>query len=242
MLRTIFFFTIFWILMILSLLLLIPLIPLSLPPLSRQKEGYVLAITGWWARIVLKSGGVSTEVRGLEHLPEEHSLCFVANHQSYFDIPLIMATIPRIIGFVAKKELRFLPLVNIWMVQIGCVFLDRSSPRQALEVFARGAESIRRGRAKLIFPEGTRSKNGAMGPAKPGALRLAFMSGATVVPITLDGSRKLLEQEGKITPGKVVITIHPPLSANIAAKAEQRQFTDQVMDTIASALPGTNAS
>ncbi len=236
MLRTILFFTAFWLIMLLSLLFLIPLFILSIPGLGKVKEGYVLAITTAWAKYVLLSGGAKIEVRGLENLPEERNICIVANHQSYYDIPVIMAVIPRIVGFVAKKELRYMPFISTWMKQIGCVFLDRKNPRQALATFDEGAEQIKSGRAKLIFPEGTRSRGGAMGAFKPGALKLAFKADAVIVPVTLDGTYRLLEEKGKISPARATVTIHPPISAASRSREEQKAVAEQVADQLASAI------
>jgi 1-acyl-sn-glycerol-3-phosphate acyltransferase len=239
MLRTILFFTAFWIIMLLSLLFLVPLLILSIPGLGKAKEGYVLAITRFWAKYVLFSGGAKIEVKGLENLPEDKNICIVANHQSYYDIPLIMATIPRIVGFVAKKELRYMPFISTWMKQIGCVFLDRKNPRQALATFDEGAQQIRNGKAKLIFPEGTRSRGGAMGSFKPGALKLAFRADAIIVPVSIDGTYRLLEEKGKINPARATVTIHPPVSAASLNREEQKKTAETVARLLASAIGGS---
>lgn len=236
MLRTVLFFTAFWIVMLLSLLFLVPLLFLSLPGLRRAREAYVLAVTRFWAKYVLFSGGARIEVKGLENLPEEKNICIVANHQSYYDIPVIMASIPRIVGFVAKKELRYMPFISTWMKQIGCIFLDRTNPRQALEAFELGARQIRDGRAKIIFPEGTRSRGGAMGAFKPGALKLAFKADAVIVPVSLNGTYRLLEEQGNIRPARAVLTVHPPVSAAGLGREAQNRVSAEIAALLASAL------
>jgi 1-acyl-sn-glycerol-3-phosphate acyltransferase len=237
MLRTIVALTLFWIFLLLSMPFLLPLLPLSLPGLEKGRQRYVLAIATVWARFVLLLGGVRVEVHGLERLPEAENICFVANHQSYFDIPLIMARIPRLIGFIAKKELRYVPFLSSWMRAMGCLFLDRGNPRQAREVYARAVEDVKAGRSKMVFPEGTRSRGPEIGRFKTGALKLAFRSESLVVPISIDGSYRLLEEHGKITPGTVVLTVHEPVSVAGLSREEQQQTTRRIEATIAAALP-----
>jgi len=236
MVRTILFFTAFWVMMLLSMLFLLP-IPFLYLFATVKRRVYVLAITRAWARILVYSCGINIEVQGLEHLPEADNLCFVSNHQSYLDIPVIMASVPKIIGFVAKKELRYVPFLSSWMKQIGCIFLDRKNPKQALRLFDLGAEDIRSGHAKLIFPEGTRNKASGMGPVRAGAMKLPFRAEALIVPITIDGTRRLLEAEGKVRSGKVHLTIHPPIPSKGLAREEQKRLTEEIVGQIASALP-----
>ena len=237
MIRTKLFFAVLWISLLLSMPFLLPLLVLSLPGLRRAKERYVHAVSSTWARFVLFLGGVKVEVRGMERLPEAQNLCIVANHQSYFDIPLIMASIPRLVGFIAKKELRYVPFISSWMRAMGCLFIDRKSARQALAVIEEGAREIEAGKAKLVFPEGTRSRSSAMGPIRAGALKLAFRSNSYVVPVTIDGSYRLLEEHETLVPGRVTLTIHEPISTAGLDRNGQQEATRTIAATLASALP-----
>lgn len=237
MIRTFLTLSVFWIFMFFTLIFFIPYIPLLIPGLRKIKEAYVLRITRLWARFIISLTGSKVEVRGLENLPEERNVCFVSNHQSYFDIPVVMASIPRIIGFMAKKELKYIPFLNSWMGTIGCLFLDRKNPRQALKVFDKGAQEIRNGKAKLIFPEGTRSRGGKMGPVHAGALKLAFRSNAVVVPLTISGTYHLFEEKGEFAKGNVVLTIHKPMSVADLSREEQKEAAARIQHTIAGELP-----
>ncbi len=236
MIHTTLALTTFWVFMLFSLLFYIPFIPLSLPGLRVMKERYVLTIPRLWARFVLSLAGAKLEIRGMENLPEEKNICFVSNHQSYFDIPVVMASLPRIVGFMAKKELKYMPFISSWMKTIGCLFLDRKNPRQAVKVFEEGARQIRRGKAKLIFPEGTRSRGGAMAQIRAGALKLAFRSDATVVPLTIDGSYHLFEEKGVMQSAEVVLTIHPPISVAGLSREDQKKVASEIESQIAGPL------
>jgi 1-acyl-sn-glycerol-3-phosphate acyltransferase len=237
MMRTFFGFAALWTSLVLSLPFLLPLLPLSLPGLRKARDRYVQQVTSVWARFILLVCGVNVETRGLNRLPDEGNICFVSNHQSYFDIPIIMACIPRMIGFIAKKELRFMPFLSIWMRVLGCLFLDRKNPRQAVEIIQAGAREIEAGRAKLIFPEGTRSRGDAMGPIRAGALKLAFRSRSFVVPLTVNGSYRLYEEPGRISPGRVTLTVHEPVLTEGLSREEQHQTARRIAEVIASALP-----
>ncbi len=237
MIRTYLILIVFWIFMLFSLFFFIPYLPLLLPGLSKAREAYVLAMTRFWARFVIFLTGGSVEVRGLENLPAERNLCFVSNHQSYVDIPVVMASLPRVIGFIAKKELKHVPILSSWMKTMGCLFLDRKNPRNAIAVFGQAVEELRQGRAKLIFPEGTRSRGDHMGEIRAGALKLPFRSEAIIVPLTIDGTYRLFEGSGKVSKGNVVLTIHPPVPTAGLSKEEQKHTAKLIETVIAEPLP-----
>ena len=147
---------------------------------------------------------------GLENLPAAGGVLFVANHQGAFDIPLLLGYVPGLKGFVSKKENCRLPIVGTWMKLLRCIFIDRKDLRQSARAIARGIRDLQAGRSLVIFPEGTRSKSGVMKRFKEGSFKLATRSGAAIVPLTIDGSYRLLEgNRGRITPGKVRLHIHP---------------------------------
>lgn len=112
----------------------------------------------------------------------------VSNHESYADIPVVLLAVERILGFLAKKELGYIPFLAYWMRQIGCMFIDRSKKGAGGEVSQKigGAGASTR---IVIFPEGTRSKDGKLGVFKSGAFRLALELDAVIVPIVHAGTR-----------------------------------------------------
>lgn len=158
--------------------------------------------------------GSRVVVEGAENFPKEKAFCVVSNHQGDFDIPVIMSIVPDCIAFVAKKELKKLPIIGWWMSSIGVVFLDRSSNRKAVATFNAAAKKIKDGHPMVIFPEGTRSKGGPIKSFKKGSLKLAMKANSLIVPITLDGTYKLLEaNKGPIVKGhKIRVVVHPPVA------------------------------
>ncbi len=167
-----------------------------------------------WARHVLRVFGVALEAHGREHIPpaDGRRLVVVSNHQSQLDIPALVAALDRRLGFVAKKELASIPLLSFWMRQVGCVIIDRSDragSHRALEAAARGMGP----HPVVVFPEGTRSKDGSLLPLKLGGFRLAILAGARILPVHVEGTRHAGENRkgGAGGPVPVKVRFFPPL-------------------------------
>lgn len=179
---------------------------------KKLSRGFIIAYTGFWARSLFRLGGGKVTVIGSENLPKEDGLCFVANHEGMGDIPLVLGYIPKITGFIAKRELYVVPILNLWMLILGCIPIRRGNLKNAKKAIDKGVRRLLKGRNILVFPEGTRSRGGPMKPFKTGSLKLALGSGAPIIPLTIQGTSAMLEKHGKITPGAVRLIIHPPVS------------------------------
>ena len=167
-----------------------------------------------WARLVLRLSKVTVEVTGTEHVPASGPILFVPNHQGYYDIPVMLACVPRGKGFIVKKEIEKIPIINIWIRAMGSVFLDRGNAREGLKAISHGVELMKEGKCIVLFPEGTRSSDGQLAEFKSGGFRLGIKAQAAIVPIAMDGTRQIFEANGKrVRPGKVRLAIGPPLTA-----------------------------
>lgn len=152
-----------------------------------------IAIIRVAARFVMFFAGQRVEVIGIEKVPTDKAVLFVGNHNSIFDIPAFYGYTPVPAGFIAKKEVKKIPVLSWWMHCIGCIYIDRSSPRAGLKAIQQGIERIKGGESVFVFPEGTRSKTGEMRPFKPGSLRLAEKTGCPIVPVAMTNTGKLFE-------------------------------------------------
>ena len=180
-----------------------------------------------WSRGILKVTGVSLSVEGLENIPKDRPCVFVANHRSYYDIPLLLAGLEKI------------PLLNRWMKLLGCVFVQRDDVRASVRALNDATAIVEGGRSFVIFPEGTRYKGeeGGAGEFKAGAFRIAVKTSAPVVPVAVTGARALFESNGnRCRPGSVRIKIMPPIQTAGMSKAEQKQLPDAVRQSILAAL------
>jgi 1-acyl-sn-glycerol-3-phosphate acyltransferase len=186
-----------------------------------------------WSAYVLGVFEADLEVSGREHVPEApgRKMIIMSNHQSQLDIPALTRAMDRITGFVAKRELSRVPLLNYWMHQLGCVIIDRSDKRGAHQALEKAAREM--GDTPLVvFPEGTRSRDGKLLPFKLGGTRLALLAQAIIVPALIEGSRNAVENrkaQGK-GPIPVRLTFFPPLDARglDEGKVSQNKIKDYV--------------
>jgi 1-acyl-sn-glycerol-3-phosphate acyltransferase len=236
MVHSFFFYFKFWLFMVLSLVMVIPLYVFRLFRLNKIENSYVLWATTRWARFILRITPAEVIVHGIDNLPEGGNHCFVANHQSAYDIPLIMAVIPRNIGFISKKELTLLPIVSTWMRAMHCVFIDRKSPRKAVKQLEKAVKNLQAGHSMVVFPEGTRSRSAQMRTFRTGSLKIAFRAGSTIVPITIKDTYKLREEHDRITPGTVELFIHKPVPTAHLTPENRRELGPQLETTIAAPL------
>ncbi|KGM95058.1 acyl-phosphate glycerol 3-phosphate acyltransferase [Clostridium novyi A str. 4552] len=189
-----------------------------------------------WAQGILNKSGVTVNAKGLERIPDE-ACCFIANHQGDFDIVTILATIDKPMGFIAKKEMEKLPIISWWMQQMQCVFMDRQNVREALKSINQGSENMKNGQSMVIFPEGTRSKSSTMGEFKKGSLKMATKAKVPIVPITLDGTYKIYEDNnGKIKGGEVKLVVGEPIYLENLSREDQKNISEIVKSKIASNL------
>ncbi|MCT4543423.1 MAG: 1-acyl-sn-glycerol-3-phosphate acyltransferase [Vallitalea sp.] len=233
--RTIFWFIAFWFYLLLTFFSRIRYWYLGkIGNKEKQSEILYKTVTSW-AKKMVKLTGSNVTVKGLENIPERNVL-FVSNHQGNFDVPILLGYIPKLKGFVAKVELEKLPIVNGWMKKLGCLFLDRKDPRQSLKIILKGINYLKEGHNLVVFPEGTRSKSSSIGEFKKGSLKLATKSGVPIVPITINGSYKILEEKNRIRKNNVNIIVHPPIYMENLSKEEQDQLATKVHEIIKSGL------
>ncbi len=179
--------------------------------------------------------GSKVKVSGKENIPKNDAVLFVSNHQSYFDILIFVACIPKSKGFIAKDDLKKFPLLRNWMEYVNCVLIERGNPRKGLLAIKEGIKLLKGGYSMVLFPEGTRSVNGELNEFKPGSLRLATKSGVPVVPVTIKGAHGIMPK-GKlvIRPVDVEIIISPPIYMD--EEVDSNALTEKVQNIIAKEL------
>lgn len=186
-----------------------------------------LAIVQRVFRGCLRIARTTVTVRGLENIPKDQAVLYVGNHRSYFDILVGYTTVPTLLGFVAKKEMRRYPLLAQWMENVNCLFLDRENPKEGLKTILQGIEYVKRGVSVWIFPEGTRNRNEDpldLLPFKEGSLKIAEKSGCPVVPVALTGTADVFERHLPfIYPAHVTIEFGKPFIVK-ELEPEQRKF------------------
>jgi 1-acyl-sn-glycerol-3-phosphate acyltransferase len=140
-----------------------------------------------WATVILKAFGIHTEVSGLENLPKGHGAVFAANHESNFDA-LVLCLLPIHLRWVAKRELKKVPIIGWTLWAMGAFFVNRDRTEKDLNVMKGVEDGVRAGAFIVIFPEGTRTRTGEMLPFKKGAFRTAQNSGVPICPVAIRGT------------------------------------------------------
>lgn len=202
--------------------------------LEKRKE-YIHKVTHSWGKFVIRVSGAKVNVIGSENLPKDKTVLFVSNHQSNFDIPLLLSTIDIPKGFIAKKELESWPFISTWMKYINCIFMDRNNLRKSAEAIVDGIKLLKSGYSMVIFPEGTRSKGKPVNEFKGGSFKLATKSKCPIVPLTINGTYKLLEaNNNKIKGAEIELVIHPPIETSSLSKEELENLPEYVHSIISS--------
>ena len=162
--------------------------------------------------LAIHAGNVEVKVTGLENIPKENGYLLYGNHQGMFDVVALAATYPGALGCVFKKELANVPLLKQVIACTKSFAMDREDVRQSLTVIQNVTKEVLSGRNYLIFPEGTRSKNGnTMGEFHGGSFRCALKAKCPVLPIAFVDSFKVLDQKGS-KPLAMQIHYLPPIS------------------------------
>jgi 1-acyl-sn-glycerol-3-phosphate acyltransferase len=185
-----------------------------------------------WSWLILKTSGVRVRVEGLERLDRSRSYVFAANHQSTYDIPIVFASLPFQLRIIAKQSLGRIPFMGWHLWLAGHVLVDRSNPGAG--VVKKMARLVAAGHSLIVFPEGTRSVDGAVGRFKGGSFVIALQSALAVVPITITGSR-LVMTKGELTvrPGDVSVVVHEPIETSAIPRDAVRDLADHVRATVA---------
>lgn len=159
----------------------------------------------------VKAGNVDLQVFGRENIPAENGFLLVGNHQGLFDVVSVVVTCDNPIGAVYKKELEGKPLIDPIAKCTHSFAMDREDARQSLTVIQAVTEEMKKGRNYLIFPEGTRSKNGnQMGDFHGGSFRCAVKAKAPILPFAVIDTHKVLDGKGS---GPISAQLHylPPI-------------------------------
>ena len=156
-----------------------------------------LRIVQFMFKLILFIAGTKVTVIGEDRIPKDTPVLYVGNHRSYFDIVMGYTTVPAPTGFIAKKEMIGIPLLNLWMEQMNCLFLDRANIKEGLKTILTGIEKVKGGVSMWIFPEGTR--NESKDPADlmefhEGSLKIAEKSGCPVIPVAITGTDDVFER------------------------------------------------
>lgn len=223
-----------------SIALLAPLL-IALVLLTKN-ENFIYSPVRMFIRAGLAMVGVRVEVTGIEKLDPNQTYIFTPNHQSLIEVPLFVTYLGRNPAYLGKKEVFKYPVFGFGIRLIGVVPVDRSNSPAAVESAKVATENLRGGKSYVVYPEGTRSRDGRMLPFKKGAFMMAIDAGVPVVPITVSGATRIMPKaEIKVFPSTVRITIHDPIDTAGYSKDNVVELMERTRAKIFSALDETEA-
>ncbi len=203
----------------------------------RTSEKTVQVVPTTWARFILAATGVKVELEGLEKLEKGKSYIFMGNHQSQYDIFCTQGYLQWDLRWLAKKELFSIPIFGSALRGGGSIPVDRSNGRKALASLAEAAERIKKGCSVIVFPEGTRSKDGKLHSFKAGGMVIAIKAKVEVVPLAICGSRAILAK-GAILPksGTVTLRIGDPINVEGYVLKQKMELAGMLHDKVQALL------
>jgi 1-acyl-sn-glycerol-3-phosphate acyltransferase len=201
-----------------------------------EKRGY---FAHWcartWSRLILTTTRVTIDVDGLERLVPGRTYVFVSNHQSIYDIPILFWSLPYQLRIIAKESLGRFPFLGWHLRRTGHMLVDRKRPDRAA-IFSWASRLTSQGLSLIVFPEGTRSRDGRVARFKGGSFFLALEAGLPIVPLSVIGSRHVMLKGRLATyPGHVRLVVHEPIDTSALAGTDPREFGERVRQLIAPA-------
>jgi len=208
-------------------------IVIILASLIIQNENIAHNLAKLWAKSILFASRIRVTVTGYSNIDPGRSYIYMSNHQSNFDIPVLLAYLDTQFRWLAKAELFKIPIFGYSMKRAGYISIDRSNRKSAFKSLKEAARKIRNGVSVLIFPEGTRSQDGNIRPFKKGGFVLALDSGVPVVPVVIHGTWSIMSKKGlRIKPGNVVIEILEPIETSDYTRKTKDDLMEKVGQVI----------
>lgn len=198
------------------------------------KDRSSLAIVKWAFRCVMRLAGTNVIVLGEDKIPQDTAVLYVGNHRSNFDVVMTYMRVPRLTGYISKKEMHGLPFLRIWMKYLHCLFLDRDNVKEGLKTILTAVEKVKSGISICIFPEGTRNEvPDTFLPFHEGSFKIATKGNVPIVPMSIVNAGDIFEDHfPKIKKTTVVIEYCDPVYTKELDKAAQKNIGAYVCNII----------
>ena len=212
----------------------------------RSKTGGVYDRLPWhWGKTLLRVTGIKVDTVGFENVPCGSPVVYVSNHQSFFDIIALAATLPFSFRFVAKRELAKIPIFGQGIRAAGHIYIDRQRQQKAFASYEKAAESIKKGLSALVFAEGTRSRTGDLLPFKKGPFVLAIAAQVPIIPVYCAKTFDILPKGSiRIRPHPIALYFGEPIPTkglDYEARNELLQRARSVIEGFAATAKGESA-
>lgn len=199
--------------------------------------------TSDWARWILAAAGTRVVIEGAERIPGGVPVVYASNHASMFDILALAAHLPGSIRFVAKAELARIPFFGAALVRAGHVSIEREKKTQAIEAYRHAADTVRSGISAVVFPEGTRTRTGALLPFKNAPFGLAIAAAVPLVPLFVSGTFDILPKgRFRLRPAPIRVRIGEPIATAGLTLADRQALRDRARAAMEALAPRVDAA
>lgn len=196
-----------------------------------------LRIVQWAFQMVLVICGTEIIVKGEENVITDAPVLYIGNHRSFFDTVIGYSRCPNLTGFISKDSVRKVPILNLWMERLYCLFLDRNNTRDGLRVVLSAIEYIKKGISIYVFPEGTRTRTGEMSPFKEGTFKIATKTGCPIIPVAFSNTEDIFEGHFPwIKKTRVVVHYGKPIYPNSLEGDDKKHIGAYTQQAIARML------
>ena len=190
----------------------------------------------FWARTLVLGAGVRTRIHGAEHIEQRAACVYVANHVSWYDVFCLASVLPRW-SFVAKQELRKIPIFGRGAEAVGTIFVQRQSRKSATEMYEKAAQRINEGASVVVFAEGTRGRDYPLRPFKKGSFVLAMTAGVPIIPVLIMGTREVMPAgQWLVHAGVVNIHFLQPIPTAGVPFSDRERLVAEVWTSMANAM------
>ena len=173
---------------------------------------------------MFKAAKTDIHIEGEENLPEKGPVVYMSNHRGIFDTPLIALVVKEPVVFIGKKELKSAPIIGKWFDVHGDIYIDREDMRSAVAAIVEGVKELKQGQSMVIFPEGTRSKDGTVGEFKAGSFKLATKANVPIIPIAIKNTEQILEDKGRIQRASIKMCIGKAIDVPNLSEEEKKKL------------------
>ena len=210
-------------------------LPVTIAALLSRTGNLAFTLSKVWAHIMLKATGVHPVIRGREKIRPGQAYIIISNHQSEYDILAIVTTLGIQYRWIIKKELRRAPMFGYALYASRNIFIDRGDPEQAMQSIRKGLDRLPDGVSVMFFAEGTRSADGSIAPFKKGGFLMAVEKGLPVLPVTVNGSRRVLPKKSLVfNPGTIEVVVADPIETSGYKRENLQGLVDRTRDVIIS--------
>lgn len=203
---------------------ILALLIIAISPFDRTGN-FIHYIGKFWSLLNVYISGTRLYVKGKEKIKKGQSYIIMSNHQSLFDVWALIGKIPLQIRWIIKSDIKKIPIFGLALERMGHIYIDRRKLKNTASSLDGAVQKIRNGISIVIFPEGTRSKNGRLQRFHRGGAIIAIHSGVPILPVTVNGGRFVLPKGTlALMPGKIEMIIGDPI--------DSKRFSEEKMDDL----------